>query len=198
MFASIKESQDVDNRTEFSVQEVGILTPQSLRTGQLRCGQVGYVISGLRSTRQARIGDTMYITDQWVNSTIPLQPLSGYEKAKPMLFASIYPVDSSEVDELFSSVDRLLLNDSSISVSKEQSVALGSGLRCGFLGFLHMEVFNQRLKDEFDMEIVMVKYFAFDWFVCLRFLSFFSTFNRQLHQFLTRFATMQTVQIKIT
>lgn len=151
---------DEFKKLEFSVQEVGLLTPQSLRTGELRTGQVGYVIAGLRSTRQARIGDTMFLPEEWTKlhnsgSKLQLEPLEGYEKAKPMLFASIYPVDSGEVDELFASVDRLLLNDSSISVQREQSASLGSGLRCGFLGFLHMEVFNQRLRDEFKMEIVM-------------------------------------------
>lgn len=151
---------DEFKKLEFSVQEVGLLTPQALRTGELRAGQVGYVIAGLRSTRQARIGDTMFLPDEWqklanAGSKLTLSPLEGYEKAKPMLFASIYPVDSGEVDELFASVDRLLLNDSSISIQREQSASLGSGLRCGFLGFLHMEVFNQRLKDEFRMEIVM-------------------------------------------
>jgi GTP-binding protein LepA len=164
MYASaiLGETNDGDEfkKFEFSVQEVGLLTPQSLRTGELRTGQVGYVIAGLRSTRQARIGDTMFVPEEWQKlqnsgSKLKLTPLEGYEKAKPMLFASIYPVDSTEVDELFASVDRLLLNDSSISVQREQSASLGSGLRCGFLGFLHMEVFNQRLRDEFHMETVM-------------------------------------------
>lgn len=155
MYASVKETKDVDHRTDFSVQEIGLLTPQSLRTSELYAGQVGYVIAGLRSTRQARIGDTMYVPTEWAHTGKEIAPLDGYEAAKPMLFASIYPVDSGKLDDLFAAVDKLLLNDSSVSVSREQSTSLGSGLRCGFLGFLHMEVFNQRLKDEFDVEIVM-------------------------------------------
>jgi elongation factor 4 len=155
MYASSQETKDVDNRSDFSVQEIGILTPHSLRTQSLRAGQVGYVIAGLRSTRQARIGDTMFVPNEWHQSGKSIEPLDGYESAKPMLFASIYPVDSGKLDDLFAAVDKLLLNDSSVSVTRDQSNSLGSGLRCGFLGFLHMEVFNQRLKDEFNVEIVM-------------------------------------------
>lgn len=83
------------------------------------------------------------------------EPLEGYEAATPMLFASIYPVITTELEGLYAAVDRLCLNDSSISVSRDHSTSLGAGLRCGFLGFLHMEVFNQRLRDEFNIEIVM-------------------------------------------
>lgn len=153
-FASMKEAADLDTRSDFSVQEIGILTPTPLRTSSLTTGQVGYVICGMRTTRQARIGDTMYIPGQW-NKGEEIVPLEGYEAAKPMLYASVFPVDSAKIDDLFASVDRLCLNDSSVSVAREQSSSLGSGLRCGFLGFLHMEVFIQRLSDEFDMQIVM-------------------------------------------
>jgi elongation factor 4 len=140
---SSKQQQD------FSVQEVGFLTPTPLRTKTLVTGQVGYVISGMRSTRQARIGDTMYIPMEVSESQSQadgkvVEALPGYEAAKPMLFASVFPVDSNDLEDLFAAVDRLCLNDSSITVTKEHSSALGSGLRCGFLGFLHMEVFNQR------------------------------------------------------
>ena len=154
MFASLEDAQDIDKRSDFSIQEVGILLPKQLRTKSLSCGQVGYVIAGLRSTRQARVGDTMYIPLDW-KSQHDIRPLPGYEATKPMLYASIFPIDSTQLESLFAAVDRLCLNDSSITVSRDQSSALGSGLRCGFLGFLHMEVFNQRLHDEFDMEIVM-------------------------------------------
>ena len=162
-YASVKEAAANDgggdsggNKTEFSVQEVGLLTPEPVRTGTLTIGQVGYVIAGLRSTRQARIGDTMYIPAEWNRrADTAIVPLSGYESAKPMLFASVFPVDTTQLEALFDAVDRLCLNDSSISVAKDQSSSLGAGLRCGFLGVLHMEVFNQRLSDEFDMDVVM-------------------------------------------
>lgn len=158
-YASVKEaasSQSSDNKSEFSVQEIGVLAPEPLRTGVISTGQVCYVIAGLRSTRQARIGDTMYVPAEW-NSHVDsaIVPLSGYEAAKPMLFASVFPVDTTQLEALFDAVDRLCLNDSSISVAKDQSSSLGAGLRCGFLGVLHMEVFNQRLSDEFAMDVVM-------------------------------------------
>ena len=107
---------------------------------------MGYIIAGMRSTRQARIGDTIFIASEWTgvagskNGNKQFAPLPGYEDAKPMLFASVFPIDSEQLNEMMDAVDRLLLNDSSISVVRDQSASLGSGLRCGFLGFLHMEV----------------------------------------------------------
>ncbi len=160
-YASAKETKDIDphGRTEFSVQDIGLLTPHALRTKSLRAGQVGYVIAGLRSTRQARLGDTMFIPSQHGRKmgakSNSISPLPGYETAKPMLFASVFPVDTDQVDSLYAAVDRLALNDSSLSITKDQSSSLGAGLRCGFLGFLHMEVFNQRLSDEFGMQTVL-------------------------------------------
>lgn len=121
----------------------------------LATGQVGYVIAGLKSTRQARIGDSVYVPSQWQNKESELKPLPGYAPAKQTLFASVFPVDPGQLDEMYAAVDRLLLNDSSISITKDQSPLLGSGLRCGFLGFLHMEVFNQRLEDEFNMNVII-------------------------------------------
>ena len=96
----------------------------------------------------------MYVPSEWP-SVEAVTPLEGYEAARPMLFASVFPVDTNQLEDMFSAVDRLLLNDSSISISRDQSPSLGSGLRCGFLGFLHMEVFNQRLQDEFNMGVVV-------------------------------------------
>lgn len=166
-YASAKESKDIDNRMDFSVQEIGVLTPKTLRTTSLRTGQVGYVIAGMRSTRQARIGDTMYIPEQWsgqaqaaaleLTGDREIVPLSGYEPAKQMLFASVFPINTGDLESLFACVDRLCLNDSSISVMKDISASssLGSGLRCGFLGFLHMEVFIQRLQNEFEMDVIL-------------------------------------------
>jgi translation factor GUF1, mitochondrial len=147
-YASIKEAKaDAsvnDNRTEFGLQEIGVMTPKMARTGTLMGGQVGYVICGMRSTRQARVGDTMYLTTEWnaqggaTSGVSDMIPIEGYEQVKPMLFASIFPVNADEYEALVSAVDRLRLNDSSVTVIKDQSSTLGSGLRCGFLGFLHM------------------------------------------------------------
>ena len=155
--ASIKESKDVDGKSDFSTQEIGILTPRSLRTGELSVGQVGYVIAGMRSTRQARIGDTVYLPSEWTSRESQKRPipLPGYAAAKQMLFASVFPVNTSQLELLYTAVDKLCLNDSSISVQKDLSASLGAGLRCGFLGFLHMEVVIQRLKDEFGINVIM-------------------------------------------
>jgi GTP-binding protein LepA len=109
----------------------------------------------MKSTRQARIGDTVYIPGEWNSKEHELIPLEGYAPAKQTLFASVFPIDPAQLDAMYAAVDRLLLNDSSISIIRDQSPLLGSGLRCGFLGFLHMEVFNQRLQDEFDMNVIM-------------------------------------------
>jgi len=95
----------------------------------------------------------MYIPSEWPGEK--LTPLSGYEPARQMLFASVFPVDTNELELLFTVMDKLRLNDSSISVSRDLSLSLGAGLRCGFLGFLHMEVVIQRLRDEFGMSVVM-------------------------------------------
>ena len=123
--------KDVDGKSDFSTQEIGILTPGSLRTGKLSIGQVGYIIAGMRSTRQARIGDTIYIPGDWTSKESQRKPtpLPGYAAAKQMLFASVFPVNSSQLELLFLAVDKLCLNDSSISVQKDLSASLGAGLR---------------------------------------------------------------------
>lgn len=160
-FASMQQTGNGDTKTDFSVQEIGVLTPTPTRTHKLRTGQVGYLISGMRSTRQAKIGDTMYIPNLsgamhgFDDKDQRVVPLDGYVDVKPMLFASVFPVDATDLESLYAAVDRLLLNDSSITITKETSPALGSGLRCGFLGYLHMEVFNQRLQDEYGVSVVI-------------------------------------------
>jgi translation factor GUF1, mitochondrial len=106
-------------------------------------GQVGYVIAGMRSTRQAQIGDT--ISHFHGRDAILPPPLPGFEPARSMLFASIYPLDTQDFDSLDQAVSRLTLNDASVTVQREASnTSLGSGLRCGFLGLLHMEVCRTR------------------------------------------------------
>ena len=143
----------------FSVQEVGVLCPYQMRTGRLLTGQVGYVIAGMRSTRQALMGDTLFHHHKGggeaAEAAMP-SPLPGFEKAKSMLFASIYPLDTQDFDSLELAVNKLTLNDASVTVQREGSnTSLGSGLRCGFLGLLHMEVFNQRLRDEFGTAVLL-------------------------------------------
>jgi elongation factor 4 len=137
-------------KKKFDVQEVGILTPHAMPTTHLRSGQVGYVIAGVKDTADARVGDTMVMTD-CVNES---EALPGFQPVKPMLFSSVYPVEASHFDNLRQALDRLMLNDSSVKVVPESSTALGQGFRVGFLGKLHMEVFHQRLKDEHGMNII--------------------------------------------
>jgi len=132
----------------YEVLEVGLMHPEPTPTGMLYPGQVGYLITGMKSVKEARVGDTFYHTGKIVT------PLPGFEPAKSMVFAGIYPVESSEFEELRDAVEKLTLNDPSVHVEKESSNALGFGFRCGFLGLLHMDVFKQRLEQEYDMNII--------------------------------------------
>ena len=142
---------------KFTVQEVGLMAPQKVPVPHLAAGHVGYVILGMKNVRQAFLGDTFFaLADYTARGTTPLQPvLKGFRPAKPMVFASLYPVDSGDFAALLTAVERLTLNDASVTVEKESSSSLGFGLRCGFLGLLHMDVFNQRLQDEFKTDVIM-------------------------------------------
>ena len=111
-------------------------------------GQVGYLITGMKTVREARVGDTIFHTKHRV------VPFPGFKPAKPMVFAGIYPVVSDTFNELNEAIEKLVLNDASVSVEKKSSAALGLGFRCGFLGLLHMEVFKQRLEQEYNLEVI--------------------------------------------
>ncbi|XP_073464592.1 translation factor GUF1, mitochondrial [Aquarana catesbeiana] len=133
----------------YEVNEVGILTPEELPADKLYPGQVGYLVAGMKEVQEAQIGDTLYLYKQ------PVEPLSGFKAAKPMVFAGMFPVDQSEYSNLKSALEKLTLNDSSVSVTRDSSAALGAGWRLGFLGLLHMEVFNQRLEQEYNASVIM-------------------------------------------
>ncbi|XP_033015693.1 translation factor GUF1, mitochondrial isoform X2 [Lacerta agilis] len=133
----------------YEVNEVGILKPNEQPTHKLYAGQVGYLIAGMKEVKEAQIGDTIYLHNQ------PVEPLPGFKAAKPMVFAGMYPVDQSEYSNLKSAVEKLTLNDSSVSVHRDSSLALGAGWRLGFLGLLHMEVFNQRLEQEYNTSVIL-------------------------------------------
>ncbi|XP_075051297.1 translation factor GUF1, mitochondrial isoform X2 [Mixophyes fleayi] len=133
----------------YDVNEVGILTPEEMPTDKLYAGQVGYLIAGMKEVQEAQIGDTFHLYKQ------PVEPLPGFKDAKPMVFAGMFPVDQSEYSNLKNALDKLTLNDSSVSVSRDSSAALGAGWRLGFLGLLHMEVFNQRLEQEYNASVIM-------------------------------------------
>ncbi|KAI9506040.1 P-loop containing nucleoside triphosphate hydrolase protein [Coemansia spiralis] len=135
--------------TKYEVAEVGIMHPEQKPTTQLQVGQVGYIACNMKTVAEAHVGDTFY------KDKHPVEPLPGFEPAKSMVFAGIFPIDAGEFDRLNESIQKLTLNDSSVSVHKETSAALGQGWRLGFLGTLHMDVFRQRLEEEYDANILM-------------------------------------------
>ncbi|WCJ20801.1 hypothetical protein M5689_003006 [Euphorbia peplus] len=132
----------------YDILDVGIMHPELTSTGVLLTGQVGYVVSGMRSTKEARVGDTLY------HHRSTVEALPGFKAAKHMVFSGLYPADGSDFEALNSAIERLTCNDASVSVAKESSSALGLGFRCGFLGLLHMDVFHQRLAQEHGIHII--------------------------------------------
>ena len=132
----------------FDLFEVGIVQPNMLSTGILTAGQVGYFLSNMKSVSDAHIGDTFFDEK---SLKVDIEPFPGYATTKPMVFAGIYPEDPDDYEDLEKSLQKLILTDASVKFSYESSAALGSGFRCGFLGMLHMDVFRQRLDDEYDM-----------------------------------------------
>uniref|UniRef100_A0A3B3V1M7 GTP binding elongation factor GUF1 n=1 Tax=Poecilia latipinna TaxID=48699 RepID=A0A3B3V1M7_9TELE len=133
----------------YEVNELGLLRPEEQATQKIFAGQVGYIIAGMKDVKEAQIGDTLYHHDH------PVQALPGFKPAKAMVFAGMYPMDQSEYPALRSAIERLTLNDSSVTVQRDSSLALGAGWRLGFLGLLHMEVFNQRLEQEYNASVIV-------------------------------------------
>ncbi|XP_067664150.1 translation factor Guf1, mitochondrial-like isoform X1 [Haliotis asinina] len=133
----------------YEVQDVGIMHPMEVPTSALYAGQVGFVMANIRNTKEAQIGDTFHLVD------CPVTPLPGFRPARPMVYAGVYPSDQSEYSALRNSIERLTLNDSSVSINIDSSPVLGQGWRLGFLGLLHMEVFNQRLEQEYNASIIV-------------------------------------------
>src|SRR5215470_1100350 len=129
--------------------EVGVISPEPLPSDGLGAGEVGYIISGVKDVRQARVGDTV------TSAAKPApQPLAGYDHPRPMVFSGLYPVDGDEYPDLRDALDKLRLNDASLVYEPETSMALGFGFRCGFLGLLHMEIIRERLEREFDLSLI--------------------------------------------
>ncbi len=132
----------------YEVLELGLMYPEMMPTDVLYAGQVGYVITGMKTVREARVGDTLYHAKKTV------VPFPGFKPAKPMVFAGIYPVENTEFGLLSDAIEKLTLNDASVTVEKKSSNALGLGFRCGFLGLLHMDVFKQRLEQEYNLDVI--------------------------------------------
>lgn len=149
---SLKEGSDIrfmNSKAEYEVEEAGIFQINLIRTKKLEAGDVGYFIAGIKTVSDIRVGDTVTCVENPAKT-----PLSGFKEVKPVVFSSIYPVDSNDYEELASSMERLKLNDASLVYEKDSSVALGQGFRCGFLGLLHLEVVEERLEREFGLSIV--------------------------------------------
>ena len=160
---SIKKGQHIkfiatDNN--YFADEVGTLKLTQVKKQEIKAGDVGYLITGIKDAREVKVGDT--ITDAKIPTT---NAIAGFEDVKPMVFAGIYPVDTEDYEELRASMEKLQLNDASLVFEPESSAALGFGFRCGFLGMLHLEIIQERLEREFDMTVITtvpnVSYHAF-------------------------------------
>lgn len=134
---------------EYDADEVGVLKLKTEPRDKLGAGDVGYIISGIKTSREVKVGDTITHVANPCEKAI-----AGFEDVKPMVFAGVYPVDADDYDELRSSMEKLQLNDASLVFEPESSAALGFGFRCGFLGLLHMEIIQERLDREFDMDVI--------------------------------------------
>ena len=133
----------------YDADEVGILRLKMVPTGEVRTGDVGYIISGIKTASEVKVGDTITHVERPCSKSI-----AGFEEVKPMVFAGVYPVVADEYEDLRTSLEKLQLNDASLVFEPESSLALGFGFRCGFLGLLHMEIVQERLYREFDMDVI--------------------------------------------
>ena len=139
----------INTGKEYDVDEIGILKLEKESKNEILSGNVGYLISGIKNAKEVKVGDTITHSK---NNTI--EAIKGFEDVKPMVFAGIYPVDSSDYEELRNSLEKLQLNDASLVWEPETSAALGFGFRCGFLGMLHMDIIQERLEREFNMSVI--------------------------------------------
>jgi GTP-binding protein LepA len=139
----------VSTDREYDADEIGVLKLKQDPRNYMGAGDVGYIISGIKNSSEVKVGDTITQVNNPCDKAI-----EGFEDVKPMVFAGIYPVDADEYEDLRSSIEKLQLNDASLSFIPESSAALGFGFRCGFLGLLHMEIIQERLDREFDMDVI--------------------------------------------
>ena len=146
---------------EYDADEVGVLKMDMIPKNEMTTGEVGYIISGIKDAKEVKVGDTITHMAQPCTKAI-----AGFQEVKPMVFAGVYPIDPSDYENLRTSLEKLQLNDASLTFSPESSVALGFGFRCGFLGLLHMEIVQERLDREFNMDVITtvpnVSYMVYD------------------------------------
>ncbi|MDR1882948.1 MAG: translation elongation factor 4 [Prevotella sp.] len=146
---------------EYDADEVGVLKLEMSPRNEVACGDVGYIISGIKTSKEVKVGDTVtHVKDPCKEA------IDGFEDVKPMVFAGVYPIESEDFEALRASLEKLQLNDASLTFQPESSVALGFGFRCGFLGLLHMEIIQERLDREFNMDVITtvpnVSYIVYD------------------------------------
>ena len=134
---------------EYEADEIGVLKMDMVPRNELRTGDVGYIISGIKTSKEVKVGDTITHIARPCDKAI-----EGFEEVKPMVFAGVYPIEAEDFEDLRASLEKLQLNDASLTFQPESSVALGFGFRCGFLGLLHMEIIQERLDREFDMNVI--------------------------------------------
>ena len=151
----------VSTGKEYDADEIGVLKLEMSPRKELSAGNVGYIISGIKTSREVRVGDTItHVKNPCENA------IEGFEEVKPMVFAGVYPIETEDFENLRASLEKLQLNDASLTFQPESSAALGFGFRCGFLGLLHMEIIQERLGREFDMDVITtvpnVSYRVFD------------------------------------
>ena len=146
---------------DYTADEVGVLKMDMVPREELRTGEVGYIISGIKNATEVKVGDTVTHVSRPCQ-----QAIEGFQEVKPMVFAGVYPIDPAEYENLRASLEKLQLNDASLTFQPESSVALGFGFRCGFLGLLHMEIVQERLDREFNMDVITtvpnVSYLVYD------------------------------------
>ena len=161
---SIKKGDKVkffNTGMEYDADEIGVLKMEMIPKSQLGTGDVGYIISGIKDSKEVKVGDTI------THVAVPCDhAIEGFQEVKPMVFAGVYPIDPTEYENLRASLEKLQLNDASLTFQPESSVALGFGFRCGFLGLLHMEIVQERLDREFNMDVITtvpnVSYLVYD------------------------------------
>ena len=151
----------INTKKEYLAEEVGVLKMDMIPKKELRTGDVGYIVSGIKNAAEVKVGDTITTV-----ANPALHPIEGFQEVKPMVFAGVYPIEAEDYENLRTSLEKLQLNDASLSFQHESSAALGFGFRCGFLGLLHMEIVQERLDREFNMDVITtvpnVSYMVYD------------------------------------
>ena len=152
----------INTGKEYKADEIGVLKMDMVPRKELHCGDVGYIVSGIKTATEVKVGDTI----THVSSLGQVEAIAGFEEVKPMVFAGVYPIETEDYENLRASLEKLQLNDASLTFQPESSVALGFGFRCGFLGLLHMEIVQERLDREFNMDVITtvpnVSYMVYD------------------------------------